>query len=168
MNLNKQSFENANMSSFYITHVSRWEIILARAILSYSFSTVGLAVLRTPKYRKLHSLDEEGRRLEWRLGSLVPLFLFLLSLNMLDISLTNPSREGNPFTLYSWASVGILPSALMKVGLVLFFGVLCAIARRVASPVEWSFAGRLLRVILIGLIAFYVFVVTWNLILLMF
>lgn len=106
--------------------------------------------------------------MEWKSGSLVPLFLFLLSLNILDISLTNPSREANPFTLYSWASVGVLPSAFMKVGLVLFFGVLCTITRRVASPIEWSFASRLLRVMLIGLVAFYVFVVTWNFVLLMF
>jgi hypothetical protein len=106
--------------------------------------------------------------LEWKSGSLVPLFLLLLSLNILDISLTNPSREANPFTLYSWARVGILPSALAKVGLVLFFGVLCAIARRAASPLELSFVSRLLRLMLIGLIAFYVFVVTWNMVLLMF
>jgi hypothetical protein len=120
---------------------------------------------------KLHSLDEERRRLEAhprKLTSLTPLFLFLLSLNILDISLTNPSHEANPFTLYSWAEIGILPSACIKIGLVLFFGVLCAIARTVASPTEWNFTSRLLRLILIGLIAFYVFIVMWNMILLIF
>jgi formate-dependent nitrite reductase membrane component NrfD len=104
--------------------------------------------------------------LEWKSTSLVSLFLFLLSLNILDISLTNPSHEANPFTLYSWASIGILSSACMKVGLVLFFGVLCVVTRRLASPTEWNFASRLLQLLLIGLTAFYAFVVTWNMILL--
>jgi hypothetical protein len=61
--------------------------------------------------------------------------------------------------------MGILPSALIKVGLVLFFGVLCAIIRKVANPTDWNLAGKLMRGILIALVAFYSFVVTWNMIL---
>jgi hypothetical protein len=103
--------------------------------------------------------------LEYKSGSLVALFLSLLSLNILDISFTNPIREGNPLTLLSWAKMGILPSACLKLGLVLLFGIVCVVMRKVANLTEWTTAGRLLRGILITLVAFYSFVVTWNIIL---
>jgi hypothetical protein len=61
--------------------------------------------------------------------------------------------------------MGILPSASLKVGLVLFFGILCVITKKVASPTDWNLAGRLLRGILIALVAFYLFIVAWNIIL---
>ncbi|MGA2310108.1 MAG: DUF5658 family protein [Candidatus Bathyarchaeia archaeon] len=103
--------------------------------------------------------------MEWKSSSLVPWFLLLLSLNVLDISFTNPSREANPLTLLSWAQIGILPSACIKIGLVLLFGILCAITRKVTSQTDWNLAARLMRGILIALVAFYTFVVTWNMIL---
>jgi hypothetical protein len=105
--------------------------------------------------------------LEWKSTSLAPWFLLLLSLNILDISFTNPSFEANPFTLLLWTRIGLLPSACIKVGLVLLFGMLCTITRKAASPNDWNFAGRLLRGVLIALVTFYSFVVTWNLILLL-
>jgi len=112
----------------------------------------------------LHSFWERGE-LEWKSASLVPWFLLLLSLNILDISFTNPSREANPLTLLSWAKMGILPSACIKVGLVLSLGILCAMTEKVASPTDWNSAGRILRGTLIALVAFYAFMVTWNMIL---
>jgi len=51
-------------------------------------------------------------------------------------------------------------------GLVLFFGSLCASAKKFAKPTEWPFARKVFLGILIVLVAFYIFVVTWNLILL--
>jgi hypothetical protein len=103
--------------------------------------------------------------LERKSAPLFPWFLLLLSLNILDISFTNPSYEANPFTLLSWAKMGILPSACIKVGLVIFFGILYAITKKVASPTDWNLAGRLLQGILIALVIFYSFIVTWNIIL---
>jgi hypothetical protein len=103
--------------------------------------------------------------LEWKSGSLVPWFLLLVSLNVLDILFTNPSREANPLTLVSWAQIGILASACMKIGLVLLFGILCAITRKVTSQIDWNLAAGLMRGILIALVVFYTFVVTWNVIL---
>ncbi len=83
----------------------------------------------------------------------------------MDILVTTPALESNPFTLYMWGKLGIFLSAWIKIGLVLFFGVLCALAKKVAKPTEWSFAKKLLLVTLIVLVAFYVFVVAWNIIL---
>jgi hypothetical protein len=103
--------------------------------------------------------------MRWKSGSLVPWFLLLLSLNVLDILFTNPSREANPLTLLSWAQIGILPSAFLKVGLVLLFGIFCTITRKVTSQNDWNLAAKLMRGILIALVAFYIFVVTWNVIL---
>jgi len=100
--------------------------------------------------------------MEWKSASLVPWFLVLLSLNILDISFTNPSSEANPFTRFSWTEIGILPSAFIKVGLVLFLGILCIIAKKLADPTDWNLAGRLLRGMLIVLVAFYSFIVAWN------
>ena len=103
--------------------------------------------------------------MEWKLSSLTPWFLFLLFLNIFDIFVTNPAYESNPFTLYIWGYIGIFLSAWIKIGLVLFFGVLCISAKKVAEPAEWSFARKLLLGVLIILVAFYIFVVTWNVIL---
>jgi len=89
----------------------------------------------------------------------------LLWLNILDILVTNPAHESNPFTLYMWGKVGIFLSAWVKIGLVLLFGVLCALIKKVAKPTEWAFADRLLRGILVALVAFYIFVVAWNMVL---
>ncbi len=103
--------------------------------------------------------------MEWKLSSLTSWFLFLLLLNVLDIFVTNPAYESNPFTLYIWGHVGIFLSAWIKIGLVLFFGILCVSAKKVAKPTEWAFARKALLGILIVLVAFYIFVVTWNAIL---
>jgi len=100
----------------------------------------------------------------WK-SSLAPWFLFLLSLNLLDILVTNPALESNPFTLFMWEEVGVFLSAWIKVGLVLLFGGLCALAKKLAKPTEWPFAEKLLRGTLILLVFFYVFVVAWNILL---
>ncbi len=98
-------------------------------------------------------------------GPLVPWFFSLLSLNVLDILFTNPSGEANPVTLLSWAWIGIFPSACMKIGSVVLFGILCAITKKVTSQTDWNLAAGLMRKILIVLVAFYTFVVAWNIIL---
>lgn len=103
--------------------------------------------------------------MKWKLGSLVPWFLSLLSLNVMDILFTNPSREANPVTLLSWAWIGILPSACMKIGSVFLFGILCVITKKVANQTDWNLAAGVMRGILIVLVAFYTFVVAWNIIL---
>ncbi len=103
--------------------------------------------------------------MEWKLSSLAPWFLFLLLLNVFDILVTNPTYESNPFTLYIWGQIGIFLSVWIKIGLVLFFGVLCVSTKKVANPNEWPFARKLLLETLIVLVAFYIFVVTWNVIL---
>lgn len=103
--------------------------------------------------------------MEWKSSSLAQWFLFLLLLNVLDVLVTNPAYESNPFTLYIWGQIGIFLSAWIKIGLVLFFGVLCASAKKVAKPAEWVFARKILLGILVILVAFYIFVVTWNTIL---
>lgn len=103
--------------------------------------------------------------MEWKSGSLIPWFLSLLMLNVMDILFTNPPREANPLTLLSWARIGILPSACMKIGSVLLFGILCVITRKVMKQMDWNIAARLMRGILIALVAFYTFVVAWNIIL---
>lgn len=103
--------------------------------------------------------------MESKLPHLAPWFLFLLLLNVLDVLFTNPTYEANPFTLYIWGQVGIFLSAWIKVGLVLFFGVLCASAKKFVDPTEWSLTRKILQGILIVLVVFYIFVVTWNIIL---
>ena len=105
--------------------------------------------------------------MEWKKASLGPWFLILLSLNFLDILLTNPVREANPLTLLLWSNVGIIPSACIKIGLVLLFGALCAILKRFASQNDWYTASKLFRGILICLVAFYSFVVVWNMIIML-
>jgi hypothetical protein len=90
-------------------------------------------------------------------------FLSLLSLNILDILVTNPAYEANPFTLFMWSTLGLFLSAWIKIGQVLLFGVLCVLAKEVAKPAEWSFVKKLLESTLVILVAFYLFVVAWNL-----
>jgi hypothetical protein len=84
---------------------------------------------------------------------------------LLDIFTTTPTLEGNPVTLYMWAQIGIFLSAWIKIGQVLFFGVMCFTAKRVAKPTEWLFVRKILVGILVMLVAFYIFVVSWNVIL---
>jgi len=114
------------------------------------------------KYLRLHFLILEKGEMEWKLLSLKPLFLFLLLLVVLDILTTNPSYESNPLTLYVWSQIGIFLSAWIKIGQVLFLGVLCVSAKKIAKPTEWPFAKKTLLGILVVLVAFYIFVVTWN------
>lgn len=83
----------------------------------------------------------------------------------LDIFSTNPVIEGNPLTLYLWAQFGIFFSAWIKIGQVLLFGVLCFSAKRIAKPNEWIAAKKILLGLLGILVAFYIFVVSWNVIL---
>ena len=98
--------------------------------------------------------------------SLSSWFLFLLYLNIFDILVTNPAYEANPLTLYLWGEIGIFLSATIKVGLVLVFGVLYVSAKKFAKPTEWPFAREIFRGLLVLLLVFYIFVVTWNLVLL--
>jgi len=102
---------------------------------------------------------------EWKRSSLAPWFLSLLLLNVFDVLVTNPVYEFNPFTLYIWGQIGIFLSAWIKIGLVLLFGALCAFTKKVAEPTDWLFARKMLLGILIVLVSFYTFVVTWNIIL---
>ena len=89
-------------------------------------------------------------------------FLLLLSLNIFDIFTTAPANEVNPVTLYVWERLGFFLAAWFKIGLVLFFGLLCVVARKMANPNEWKFARKLFLGLLRVLVAFYVFVVLTN------
>jgi hypothetical protein len=71
--------------------------------------------------------------------------------------------ESNPVTLFLWGQMGIFLSACFKIGLVLLFGVLCVAAKKVTNPHEWEFTSQVFRAILIILVAYYAFVVTVNL-----
>jgi len=102
------------------------------------------------------------RRIRMKSLSLSVWFLLLLSLNVFDIFTTAPAHEINPVTLYVWEQLGIFLAAWFKIGLVLFFGLLCVVARRVASPNEWKFVKKLFLGLLKVLVAFYVFVVLIN------
>ena len=90
-------------------------------------------------------------------------FLSLFMLNILDIVTTFPNYELNPVTLYIWDKIGFFLAAWFKIGLVVLFGLLCLAIKKFATPDEWRFAGRLLRVVLTVLVAFYVLVVAINL-----
>jgi len=83
-------------------------------------------------------------------------------LNILDIVTTTPLYEVNPVTLYLWGQIGIFLSAWVKIGLVLFFGILCAVAKKVVAPHEWKFTRQVFKVMLIILVAYYTFVVIMN------
>jgi hypothetical protein len=89
-------------------------------------------------------------------------FLLLLSLNVFDVFTTVPANEVNPLTLYVWERLGFSLAAWFKIGLVLFFGLLCIAARKMADPNEWEFTKKLLMALLKVLVAFYVFVVLTN------
>jgi len=86
----------------------------------------------------------------------------LFILVALDIISTNPAIEGNPLTLYLWSQFGIFFSAGIKLGEVLLFGVLCFSAKKIAKPNEWIIAKKILFGLIRMLVAFYTFVVTWN------
>lgn len=89
-------------------------------------------------------------------------FLLLLSLNVFDIFTTVPAYEANPVTLHAWERLGFFLAACFKIGLVLFFGLLCVVAQKVANPNDWKFAKKLFLGLLKVLVAFYVFVVLIN------
>lgn len=89
-------------------------------------------------------------------------FLLLLLLNVLDIFTTVPAREVNPVTLYAWELLGFFPAAWSKIGLVLFFGLLCLVAWKMAKQDDWKLAKKLFLGLLKALVAFYVFVVSTN------
>ena len=91
-------------------------------------------------------------------------FMTLLLLNVLDIATTRPLYESNPVTLFLWGQIGILLAAWFKIGLVLLFGILCVAAKKVTSPHEWEFTSQVFRAMLTLLVAYYAFVVTVNLV----
>ncbi|MCW4052830.1 MAG: hypothetical protein NWE78_06455 [Candidatus Bathyarchaeota archaeon] len=98
-------------------------------------------------------------------SSLHPWFLAVLWLNVMDILLTKPAYESNPITLYLWGEIGILLSAWIKIGQVLFFGALILITKRLSTPSEWTCVKKLLLGVLLVLTIFYIIVVGWNTIL---
>ncbi|MCW3980245.1 MAG: hypothetical protein NWF11_02090 [Candidatus Bathyarchaeota archaeon] len=100
-----------------------------------------------------------------KVSSLQPWFFAVLWLNVMDIMLTKPAYESNPFTLYLWGRIGILLSAWIKVGQVLFFGALILLTKKLATPSEWDCVKKLLLGVLLVLTAFYMIVVGWNTIL---
>lgn len=104
--------------------------------------------------------------LKWIDTSIGMWFLALLSLNIFDILITTPAWEANPVTLYLWGKIGIFLSASLKIGLVLLLGGLCQLARMVATPTEWALSRKVLKGILVVLVAFYAFVGVWNTIIL--
>jgi hypothetical protein len=54
----------------------------------------------------------KGRKaLRWIQSSIGKWFLTSLWLNILDILVTTPAYEANPFTLYLWGRIGIFLSA---------------------------------------------------------
>jgi len=98
------------------------------------------------------------------LGSSIKVWLVtLFLLNVLDIATTTPLYESNPVTLFLWGQIGIFLAAWFKIGLVLLFGILCAVAKKVTNPHEWEFTSQVFRAILILLVAYYAFIVTVNL-----
>jgi len=98
-----------------------------------------------------------------RLSSIKVWFMTLFLLNILDIATTSPLYEANPVTVYLWGRIGIFLSAWVKMGLVLLFGILCVVAKKVTTRHEWKFTSQLFRAILIILVAYYAFIVTVNL-----
>jgi len=71
--------------------------------------------------------------------------------------------ESNPVTLFLWGKLGIFFAAWFKIGLVLLFGILCVVAKKVTNPNEWEFTSQVFTAILIILVAYYALVVTVNL-----
>lgn len=118
----------------------------------------------TIKYLEYHFQSGEAY-LKLKVSSLQPWFFAVLWLNVMDIMLTKPAYESNPFTLYLWGRIGILLSAWIKVGQVLFFGALILLTKKLATPSEWNYVKKLLLGVLLVLTAFYIIVVGWNTIL---
>jgi hypothetical protein len=100
--------------------------------------------------------------LKWIDPSIGKWFLALFLLNIFDIFITTPAYEANPVTLYLWGRIGIFLSAWLKIGVVLLLGGVCQITRMVATPTDWVLSRKLLRGVLIALVAFYAFVAVWN------
>jgi len=98
-----------------------------------------------------------------QLSSIKLWFTTLFLLNILDIATTTPLYEANPATLYLWGQIGIFLSAWVKLGLVLLFGALCVVAKKVVAPHEWKFTRQVFKAMLIVLVAYYAFVVAVNL-----
>ena len=98
-----------------------------------------------------------------RSSSLLGWFLALFLFNVLDIATTTPVYESNPVTLYLWGQIGIFLSAWVKIGLVMFFGILCLAAKKVATAQEWEFTRKVFSGTLIILVVYYAFVVAINL-----
>jgi len=113
-------------------------------------------------YVPQHGLLSRRKAVRWVSASIGKLLLALLCLSLLDILVTVPVYEANPITLYLWGRIGVFLSALLKIGLVLLFAVLCQLTKMAATSTEWAFSRRLLEGILFLLVAFYVFVVLWN------
>ena len=99
-----------------------------------------------------------------QLSSIKVWFMTLFLLNILDIATTTPLYEANPVTLYLWGQIGVFLSAWVKIGLVLLFGALCVVAKKVAAPHEWKFTSKVFKAMLSVLVAYYAFVVIVNLI----
>ena len=89
-------------------------------------------------------------------------FLLLLSLNIFDILTTIPAYEANPLTLYLWQQLGISQAASLKISLVLLFGLLFALAQKLAKPNEQDFTRKVFLGLLKFLVAFYILVVLIN------
>ena len=105
------------------------------------------------------------KKMNWlQLSSIKIWFTTLFLLNILDIATTSPLYEANPVTLYLWGQIGIFLSAWVKIGLVSLFGILCVVAKKVTNPHEWEFTSQVFGAILILLVAYYAFVVTMNLV----
>ena len=106
--------------------------------------------------------------MNWLRLSIKVWFMTLFLLNAIDIATTMPLYESNPVTLFLWGQIGVFLAAWFKIGLVLFFGILCVVAKKVAAPYEWEFTSQIFRAILIILVAYYAFVVTVNLVVMVF
>jgi hypothetical protein len=102
--------------------------------------------------------------MNWLRSSIKVWFMTLFLLNVIDIATTMPLYESNPVTLFLWSQIGVFLAAWFKLGLVLLFGVLCLVAKKVAAPHEWEFTSQVFRLLLITLVAYYSFVVTMNLV----
>jgi len=102
--------------------------------------------------------------MNWLRSSIKVWFMTLFLLNVLDIATTKPLYESNPVTLFLWGQIGIFLAAWFKIGLVLLFGTLCVVAKKVTNSHEWEFTSQVFTAILILLVAYYAFVVSVNLV----
>ena len=99
----------------------------------------------------------------WKLPSINVWLTTLLLLNALDMLMTVPLYEANPVTLIFWERFGIGFAAGIKIFLVLFLGILWAVAKKVSTPHEMKLANQFFRFIFVFLIAYYVFIIAANL-----